>query len=51
MDLGSALQARCLDAMASRSLDATSCVVPLPRHIDAAIASSYPEPRCPPISS
>jgi len=30
MDLGFALQARCLEAVASRRVDATSCVVPVP---------------------
>jgi adenosylhomocysteinase len=41
MDLGFALQARCLEAVASRSVDATSCVVPVPRHIDTAVALGY----------
>ena len=38
MDLGFALQARCLEAVARRRVDATSCVVPVPRDIDAAVA-------------
>jgi adenosylhomocysteinase len=50
MDLGFALQARCLEAVASRSVDATSCVVPVPAAIDAAIAVSYLELRYPPIT-
>src|SRR6185369_15931309 len=41
MDLGFALQARCLEAVARRSVDATSCVVPVPGTIDAAIAHAY----------
>ena len=41
MDLGFALQARCLEAVASGSVDASSCVVPVPAHIDAAVATAY----------
>jgi adenosylhomocysteinase len=41
MDLGFALQARCLEAVANGSVDARSCAVPVPGRIDAAIASSY----------
>jgi adenosylhomocysteinase len=41
MDLGFALQARCLEAVATRAVDETSCVVPVPGVIDAAVASSY----------
>ena len=48
MDLGFALQARCLEAVASRSVDATSCVVPVPGRIDAAIARSYLDRKYPP---
>src|SRR5712691_3245800 len=48
MDLGFALQARCLEAVANRSVDATSCVVPVPGHIDAAIANSYLDRKYPP---
>jgi adenosylhomocysteinase len=40
MDLGFAFQARCLEAPASRSVDATSCVVPVPGRIDAAVAAA-----------
>jgi adenosylhomocysteinase len=47
MDLGFALQARCLEAVATRSVDATSCVVPVPGHIDAAIANSYLDGKYP----
>ena len=35
MDLGFALQARCLEAVANGSVDAASCVVPVPASIDA----------------
>jgi adenosylhomocysteinase len=45
MDLGFALQARCLEAVASGDVDATSCVVPVPRSIDAAVASAYLDRR------
>ena len=41
MDLGFALQARCLEAVANGSVDAASCVVPVPGRIDAAIATGY----------
>ena len=41
MDLGFALQARCLEAVASGSVDAASCVVPVPGRIDAAVAAAY----------
>jgi len=47
MDLGFALQARCLEAVASGSVDATSCVVPVPGPIDAAVATSYLEGKYP----
>jgi len=49
MDLGFALQARCLEAVANRSVDATSCVVPVPGRIDAAIARSYLDRKYPPV--
>ncbi len=41
MDLGFALQARCLEAVARGAVDASSCVVPVPAAIDAAVASAY----------
>ena len=41
MDLGFALQARCLEAVATRTVDAPSCVVPVPGRIDAAVATGY----------
>ena len=47
MDLGFALQARCLEAVADGSADASSCVVPVPASIDAAIASSYLDRKYP----
>lgn len=43
MDLGFALQARCLERVASRTLDAEMCVVPVPEDIDAMVASAYLE--------
>jgi hypothetical protein len=51
MDLGFALQARCLEAVANRSVDATSCVVPVPGRIDAAVANSYLDRKYPPIQA
>ena len=48
MDLGFALQARCLEAVATGSVDATSCVVPVPGEIDTAIAISYLDGKYPP---
>jgi adenosylhomocysteinase len=50
MDLGFALQARCLEAVATRAVDATSCVVPVPGAIDAAIARAYLDLRYPPVT-
>jgi len=47
MDLGFALQARCLEAVARRSVDATSCVVPVPGAIDAAVARGYLDRKYP----
>jgi len=47
MDLGFALQARCLEAVADGSVDAGSCVVPVPARIDAAIATSYLDHKYP----
>lgn len=41
MDLGFALQARCLEAVALRRVDASSCVVPVPRDIDERVANAY----------
>lgn len=41
MDLGFALQARCLEAIASGKASKEDCVVPVPADIDAAIASQY----------
>jgi adenosylhomocysteinase len=47
MDLGFALQARCLEAVARGSVDATSCVVPVPGRIDAEVARSYLDRKYP----
>ena len=47
MDLGFALQARCLEAVANGSVDASSSVVPVPARIDAAIARSYLDRKYP----
>jgi len=41
MDLGFALQARCLEAVARGLVGAESCVVPVPRAIDEAVASAF----------
>lgn len=41
MDLGFALQARCLAAVASGAVGPESCVVPVPRSIDEAVAAAF----------
>ena len=41
MDLGFALQARCLELVAKGGAGADHCVVPVPREIDAAVASAF----------
>jgi adenosylhomocysteinase len=41
MDLGFALQARCLEAVARGAVGAESCVVPVPREIDESVAASF----------
>jgi adenosylhomocysteinase len=41
MDLGFALQARCLEAVAKGEVGPESCVVPVPRPIDAAVATAF----------
>src|SRR5204863_4217361 len=41
MDLGFALQTRCLEAIALGGVGAESCVVPVPRSIDASVAAAF----------
>ena len=41
MDLGFALQARCLEAVARGHVDRNACVVPVPRNIDERVANAY----------
>lgn len=41
MDLGFALQARCLEAVAQGHVDNADCVVPVPGRIDRQVAASY----------
>ncbi len=41
MDLGFTLQARCLEAVATGTVDPTWCVVPVPASIDALVAAAY----------
>jgi adenosylhomocysteinase len=41
MDLGFALQARCLEAVATGAVGPEACVVPVPRAIDEAVASAF----------
>jgi len=41
MDLGFALQMRCLEAVARGEVGAESCVVPVPRAIDEEVASAF----------
>ena len=43
MDLGFALQARCLEAVARGQAGPADCVVPVPAEIDAAVAAAYVE--------
>jgi adenosylhomocysteinase len=43
MDLGFALQARCLEAVAAGAVDARHAVVPVPREIDEAVANGFLE--------
>ncbi|HTQ89339.1 MAG TPA: hypothetical protein VMK84_07575 [Streptosporangiaceae bacterium] len=47
MDLRFALQARCLEAAARGSVDASCCVVPVPASIDAAAARGYLDRKYP----
>lgn len=47
MDLGFALQARCLEAVAAGAVGAASCVVPVPPEIDAAVALDYLDRKYP----
>jgi adenosylhomocysteinase len=41
MDLGFALQTRCLEAIATGAVAADACVVPVPRGIDEAVAAAF----------
>jgi adenosylhomocysteinase len=41
MDLGFALQARCLEAVALGRVGRADCVVPVPRDIDERVANAY----------
>ncbi|HEX4525236.1 MAG TPA: NAD(P)-dependent oxidoreductase [Gaiellaceae bacterium] len=41
MDLGFALQARCLEAIATGAVGPEACVVPVPRQIDEAVAAAF----------
>jgi adenosylhomocysteinase len=41
MDLGFALQARCLEAVAAQRVGQEDCVVPVPRFIDERVANDY----------
>ena len=41
MDLGFALQARCLEAVATGAVGPEACVVPVPRAIDEAVATAF----------
>ena len=43
MDLGFALQSRCLEAIAGGDFGAESIVIPVPRHIDNRVANAYLE--------
>ncbi len=41
MDLGFAMQARCLERVAGRTLDADACLLPVPADIDRAVAGAF----------
>ena len=41
MDLGFAMQARCLERVAGRTLGADACLLPVPADIDRAVASAF----------
>ena len=41
MDIGFALQARCLEAIARGEVSTEACVVPVPRAVDEAVAAAY----------
>jgi adenosylhomocysteinase len=41
MDLGFALQTRCLEAVATGAVGPEACVVPVPRAIDEAVAAAF----------
>jgi adenosylhomocysteinase len=41
MDLGFALQARCLEVVANGTVDQRAIVVPVPRQIDEIVARAY----------
>jgi adenosylhomocysteinase len=41
MDLGFALQARCLEAVARGRVSAADCVVPVPRGIDEEVSAAF----------
>jgi adenosylhomocysteinase len=43
MDIGFALQARCLEAVATGAVGTESCVVPVPRGIDETVATQFVE--------
>ena len=47
MDLGFALQARCLEAVALGHVSASDCVMPVPRQIDEQVANAYLKTRYP----
>ncbi len=51
MDLGFALQARCLEAVARGEATADACVVPVPRAIDERVAAAYLDLCYPPGSA
>jgi adenosylhomocysteinase len=41
MDLGFALQTRCLEAVAAGAVGPEACVVPVPRAIDESVATAF----------
>jgi adenosylhomocysteinase len=51
MDLGFALQARCLETIATGNVDPLNIVVPVPRHIDELVARAYLDLVSQPVTS
>ena len=51
MDLGFALQTRCLEAVARGDVGPDACVVPVPRAIDEQVAAAFVSLQRPPLTA